>query len=251
MTNKIVELVSHGLVESSTAFSDDKLVLLDRLIETERNETAKWVLMTIRKNACVADKKKVPSCDDTGIPHLILDVGPNCSVTGQMIESIKEGVKIGLRRLPGRPMAVTGGDIERIEQSLGIDGDPGAVEVAPILIRGIEEERVRLHIMMFGGGPEIRAKTYRVFHRHSLESVIDEIVGWAIESTRLLGCTPSTLAVGVGRSHFEATSMMLQSLVDGRYDIQSDLERTITERVNAAGSAHWVLEAPQLSWQLL
>ena len=70
-------------------------------------------------------------------------------------------------------MAVTGGDIERIEQSLGIDGDPGAVEVAPILIRGIEEERVRLHIMMFGGGPEIRAKTYRVFHRHSLESVID------------------------------------------------------------------------------
>ena len=58
MTNKIVELVSHGLVESSTAFSDDKLVLLDRLIETERNETAKWVLMTIRKNACVADKKK-------------------------------------------------------------------------------------------------------------------------------------------------------------------------------------------------
>lgn len=42
------------------------------------------------------------------------------------------------------------------------------------------------------------------------------------------------LAVGVGRSHFEATSMMLQAQVDGRYDFQSEMEQEITRRVNEA-----------------
>ena len=87
---------------------------------------------------------------------------------------------------------------------------------------------------MFGGGPAIRGKTYRVFHKHSTQVVLDEIVNWATESVRQLGCSPCTLAVGVGRSHFEAASLMLQAQVDGRYDRQSDMERQITRRVNGA-----------------
>ena len=52
------------------------------------------------------------------------------------------------------------------------------------------------------------------------KNVLDEIVNWAKEGVSLLGCSPCTLAVGVGRSHFEATSMMMQALVDGNYNIQ-------------------------------
>ena len=40
--------------------------------------------------------------------------------------------------------------------------------------------------------------------------------------------------MGVGRSHFEATSMLLQAQVDGRYDFQSEMEQEITRRVNEA-----------------
>ncbi|HOF69489.1 MAG TPA: fumarate hydratase, partial [Ruminococcus sp.] len=64
--------------------------------------------------------------------------------------------------------------------------------------------------------------------------VLDEIVSWATESVKQLGCSPCTLAVGVGRSHFEATSMMLQAQVDGNYNIQSEMEQEITKRVNEA-----------------
>ena len=65
--------------------------------------------------------------------------------------------------------------------------------------------------------------------------MIDEIVSWATEAVAQLGCSPCTLAIGVGRSHFEAASMMLEAQVDGRYDVQSDMEREITRRVNEAG----------------
>jgi fumarate hydratase subunit alpha len=235
VNDRIIEKVSNGLVASGSSFLLDKKAAYERAIAKETNSQAKWTLETILENAIVAEKNHSPLCDDTGIPHLVLDVGPNCPVTGDMLQSIKEGVSQGLRKLPGRPMAIKGDDVHRIDQSLGMDDDPGALDAAPILIRPIEEDKIRLHIMMFGGGPAIRAKTYRVFHKHNVDTVMDEIVSWATEGTKLLGCTPCTIAVGIGRSHYEATSMMLQALVDGTYDKQSELEQSITGRVNAAG----------------
>ena len=236
MNDRIIETVSNGIVTSGSLFLPDKKAIYERAIAKETNSQAKWTLETILENAMVAEKNQSPLCDDTGVPHLVLDVGPNCVVTGDMLESIKEGVRQGLRKLPGRPMAIKGEDTHRIDQSLGLNDDPGALDAAPILIRTIEEDKIRLHIMLFGGGPAIRAKTYRVFHKHNVDTVIDEIVSWATEGTKLLGCTPGTIAVGIGRSHYEATSMMLQAMVDGTYDKQSELEQRITERVNAEGA---------------
>ncbi|NLE90754.1 MAG: fumarate hydratase [Dehalococcoidales bacterium] len=236
MDDRIIEIVSNGLVASGSSFLPDKKAAYERAIDKETNSQARWTLETILENAIVAEKNHSPLCDDTGIPHLVLDVGPNCVVTGDMLESINEGIIQGLRKLPGRPMAIKGDDAQRLDQSFGMDHDPGALEAAPILIRSIEENKIRLHIMMFGGGPAIRAKTYRVFHKHNVDTVMDEIITWATEGTKLLGCTPCTIAVGIGRSHYEATSMMLQALADGTYEKQSELEKRITESVNAVGA---------------
>lgn len=231
----IVRKVSETLVKAGSTFLSDKKEAYERAIAKETNEQAKWTLETILKNAVVAERNASPLCDDTGIPHLLLEVGPNTAVTGNMLEAIKEGVRQGLRELPGRPMAVKGNDQERISQEIGMEEDPGALDAAPVLIRSRSEEGAKLHILMFGGGPAIRGKTYRVFHKHSVKTVIDEIVEWATESTAMLGCTPCTLAVGVGRSHYEAASMMLQALVDGTYDNQNDMEKEITDRINENG----------------
>ncbi|MDD4513879.1 MAG: fumarate hydratase [Eubacteriales bacterium] len=236
MDERIIQIVSEGLVSAGSTFLPDKKAAYERAIEHEQNSQAKWTMEQILENALVAEKNRSPLCDDTGIPHLVLDVGTNCAVTGDTLESIKEGVRQGLRKLPGRPMAVRGSDEQRIDQSLGLDEDSGALDAAPILIRPIEGDKTRLHIMMFGGGPAIRAKTYRVFHKHSVDTVVDEIVSWATEGTKLLGCTPCTLAVGIGRSHYEASSLMLEALVDGKYGEQDALGRRITDAVNAVGS---------------
>ncbi|MDE5803275.1 MAG: fumarate hydratase [Lachnospiraceae bacterium] len=232
---EIINKVSAALVSAGSAFLPDKKAIYERKIAEEKNEQAKWVLETILRNAEIAEKNRSPLCDDTGIPHLLLEVGPDCAITGKMLEAIKEGVAQGLRKLPGRPMAVKGEGKARIEQSLGLYEDPGALEMAPIMIRNIDDNLIKLHILMFGGGPEIRGKTYRVFHKHNVSNVIDEIVSWAAEGVSLLGCTPCTIAVGVGRSHYEASAMMLQALVEGDYGVQSELEQEITERMNQSG----------------
>lgn len=231
---ELVSLVRDTLVDAGSTFRHDKKEAYKNAITHEQNDKAKWVLEQVLDNAEVAEKNKSPLCDDTGIPHLVLEVGEDCAVTGRMLDAIKDGIKEGLRALPGRPMGIMGDDKSRIDQSGGLNTDPAGVEPAPILIRRCKDNVVRLHILMFGGGPAIRAKTYRVFHKHDSRVVLDEIVKWAIEGVAQLGCSPCTLAVGVGRSHFEAASMMLQAQTDGRYDMQSEMEAEITRRVNEA-----------------
>jgi fumarate hydratase subunit alpha len=133
-------------------------------------------------------------------------------------------------------MAIKGNDLQRIDQSGGLDIDPGAIQTAPILIKPVQENNLRLHILLQGGGPEIRGKTFRVFHKHKVSIVTDEIIEWAVEASGKLGCSPVTLAIGIGRSHFEAASLMLEAMIFGRHDIQSDIEKGITDRLNKSNA---------------
>lgn len=231
---QITALVRDTLVAAGSTFREEKKEAYRRAIASETNEKAKWVMQTILENAEAAEKNRGPLCDDTGIPHAVLEVGPDAAVTGRMLDAIRAGIAEGLRALPGRPMGIMGDDSHRIDQSGGLDPDSAGVEPAPILLRKCEDDVLRLHILMLGGGPAIRGKTYRVFHKHDTRVVLDEIVAWASEAVAQLGCSPCTLAVGIGRSHFEAASMMLQAQVDGDYGVQSEMEREITRRVNEA-----------------
>lgn len=238
----IIEDVSNTIIEASTNLSKDKYNALKKAISIEDNENALWTLNQILKNYKVSNKVKFPLCDDTGIPHVIIEIGENREITGNLIAQINEGIKEGLNNLPARPMAVKGNDIERIEQSKGLCDNPGQMKAASFLIdsfsddstykRDISPDTLNIHFVLEGGGPEIRAKTYRVYHKRSVVNVMDTAIGWLEESLKMLGCTPSVPAIGIGRTHYEAASLLLKSIVYGNLDFQNELEEYVTERLN-------------------
>ncbi|WP_400253668.1 fumarate hydratase [Methanobrevibacter smithii] len=238
----IIEDVSNTIIEASTNLSKDKYNALKKAISIEDNENALWTLNQILKNYKVANKVKFPLCDDTGIPHVIIEIGENREITGNLIAQINEGIKEGLNNLPARPMAVKGNDIERIEQSKGLYDNPGQMKAASFLIDSfsddstykmdISPDTLNIHFVLEGGGPEIRAKTYRVYHKRSVVNVMDTAIGWLEESLKMLGCTPSVPAIGIGRTHYEAASLLLKSIVYGNLDFQNELEEYVTERLN-------------------
>lgn len=235
MTN-VIDKVADCLVCAGSTFREDQKEAYRRAIASETNTSTCWVMQQVLDNALVAEKTCGPLCDDTGIPHVVLEVGKNRSVSGQMMEDIRAGITAGLRRLPGRPMAIIGSDYQRLDQSGGLNPDSGALEMAPIHIIPCDEENtLRLTVLMLGGGPAIRGITQRVFHKHNVEVVIDEIVSRATTAVSQLGCSPCTLAIGIGRSQYEATSLMLEAMAKGNYDEQSEFEQTISNRVNEAG----------------
>lgn len=230
----IQEKVADCLVRAGSTFREDQKEAYRKAIADEKMESACWVMRQVLDNAMVAEKRRSPLCDDTGIPHLFLEVGPERTITGMLLEQIKEGVAMGLRELPGRPMAIQGDDYARIDQSGGLNEDSGALAASPILIKSVNEDVIRLTILMLGGGPAIRGITQRVFHKHSVDVVIEEIVNRAKPAVSQLGCSPCTLAVGIGRSQFEATSLMIEAMAKGDFGVQSDFEKQITEKVNVA-----------------
>lgn len=233
--NEIVAKVADCLVRAGSTFTEDRKEAYREAIRCEETEIAKWNLETILENAEVAERDRSPLCDDTGIPHVIVEVGPNKALTGNVMKAIKEGIKEGLKELPGRPMAIMGDDAQRIDMSGGISSNSEDLELAPVLVREVTEDVLRVTVLMLGGGPAIRGLTQRIFHKHNLNVVLDEIVKRAKEATGLLGCTPCALAVGVGRSQFEATALMMEALADADFSKQSDMEKYITEHVNESG----------------
>lgn len=229
------QAVRDAVIEASTVFRDDQIQAFKAAIAQETNGEAKWVLEKILENAALARQKTYPLCNDTGTPHIYISMGNRVKVPQGFFEAISDGVRRGLRELPCRPMAVKGGMVERLIQAKGLSDDPGELAPAQFALERCQDERVDVTVMMLGGGSEIRARTHHIFHMGDAKRVIDELTQWAIEGVSLLGCTPSVPAIGIGRTHYEATTFMLRALAYGRLDRQNELESLITKRINETG----------------
>ncbi len=221
-----------GLIEAGTTFREDQFAAYRRAIDAESQPNPRWVMEQIVENAKIAADEKLPLCDDTGIPHVIARIGDECELPSGWMTAVEQGVIDGLRQMPGRPMAVQGNSTQRIEQSCGLYTDPGALELAPIMLRSAKGSRLELTVLLLGGGPEIRARTRRVFHRRSIANILKAVSAWFAEEVGSLGCTPIVAAVGIGRSQVEASAMMLEAMAEGSLERQSDLERQVTEEIN-------------------
>ncbi|WP_461463262.1 fumarate hydratase, partial [Methanobrevibacter sp.] len=217
------DMVQNAVIKASTTYSQDRIDAFKRAVLYEKNlgnSNATWALETMIKNEEIARKSKLPLCDDTGIPHVLVELGNNRHLPENFIENIKNGIKQGLDNLPARPMAVKGSDLIRLEQSEGLYDEPSMIETAPISIDSFDknhidydeslEDEIHIHILLLGGGPEIRSKTYRVFHKHDYNVIMDETILWLTDSLKLLGCTPAIPAIGIGRTHYEASHLMLK-----------------------------------------
>ena len=241
----LVEDISKTIIKASTNLSADKYRALKTAVSVEDNDNARWVLNQILENYKISGETKFPLCDDTGIPHIIIELGSNRQISGELLSQIYEGVELGLNNLPARPMAVKGNQIQRIEQNKGLFLSAGKLTPAPILIddgmsestykRDISPETLNIHFLLEGGGPEIRAKTFRVYHKRSFSNVINTVCEWLESSLKMLGCTPSIPSIGIGRTHYEATSLLLKSIVYGNLDSLNHYEIDITNRLNKTG----------------
>lgn len=230
--SNLYEKVSNMVVEAGSTFSKEKILTIQGIIENEKNELSKEIFKLNLENAKKAEGLKFNLCDDSGIPHLLLEVGSGYTMTSENFNDIYRGVADGLRKLPARPMAVIGTDIERVEQSKGLSADPGDVVPPAIFIKPSSDDKTRLHLLLQGGGPEIRGVTSSVFHQRSIDVVFDQILDWAKEKVKLLGCTPVIPAIGIGRTHYEATTLMLEAMIKGNPMMQTELESNFTRKLN-------------------
>ncbi|HIJ54637.1 MAG TPA: fumarate hydratase [Deltaproteobacteria bacterium] len=232
-SSDIKNAAKNSLISAGTTFRKDQLKTYRAAIKKETNPNARWALEKLLENAAIAEKNRYPLCDDTGIPHVIIEIGNRAKLQENWLQAVQEGIASGLKEMPGRPMAVKGNEVERIEQSKGLYTDPEEVIPAPITVKPISGDGMAITVLLLGGGPEIRAKTYRVFHKRSIDNVLRTASEWLINDVKNLGCTPCVPAIGIGRTHMEASALMLEAMKEGDLLKQSKWEKKITEWINA------------------
>jgi len=228
----IREAVRGCLVKAGSTFRPDQFAAYKRAIAREKNPNARWVLEQMVQNARIAARRKLPLCDDSGLPHVIAEIGHKAVLPAGWLAAVQEGVALGLRDLPGRPMAVKGSGAKRVEQSQGLYQDPAKVALAPVVSLPVKGAKLTLTVLLLGGGPEIRAKTSRVFHRRSMDRVLTEAASWVAAEAGSLGCTPMVVAMGIGRTQVEASALMLTAMAKGNLNRQNEWENKVTDLVN-------------------
>ena len=229
----IMNAAKNSLIVAGTTFRKDQLETYRAAIKKETDLNARWALEKLLENATIAEKNRYPLCDDTGIPHVIIEIGNRAKLQENWLQAVQEGIAEGLKEMPGRPMAVKGNEVERIEQSKGLYTDPAEVIPAPITVKPISGDGIAITVLLLGGGPEIRAKTYRVFHKRSIDNVLKTASDWMIKDIKKLGCTPCIPAIGIGRTHMEASALMLEAMKEGDLLQQSVREKMVTKWINA------------------
>ena len=96
----IEQKVCECLIQAGSTFREDQKEAYRRAIAKEPGTNSCWVMQQVLDNALVAEKNRGPLCDDTGIPHIFIEIGPNRQVTGDVLAQIHAGIEAGLRKLP-------------------------------------------------------------------------------------------------------------------------------------------------------
>ena len=93
----VKEKIVEAVVRASSIMTDDKKKIFQNIIEEEKSANAKWILEQMLENAYIAEEQRSPMCDDTGVPHLLLEIGKGKSLTCDLLSLIEDAVRIGLK----------------------------------------------------------------------------------------------------------------------------------------------------------
>ena len=89
---RIEEEVRNCLVRAGTRFRKDQWEAYRKAIRKEESKNARWVLERICENAGIAKRRVFPLCDDTGIPHVFVEIGKDLTLPEGWLPAIHRGI---------------------------------------------------------------------------------------------------------------------------------------------------------------
>jgi len=200
-------------------------------VERETAPLARSTLLRILENADVAEKRRLPMCQDTGLVVVFADVGQElCLTGGTLADAVNEGVRRGTRAGFLRASIVA----DPLDRKNTGDNTPAIVHTE--LTSG---NQLRLRLLAKGGGCENMSR----FKMLTPADGRDGLVRFVLETVKLAGpnaCPPMIVGVGVGGS-FEYSAVLskraLLRTLGARNQLAhiAALESELLEKINATG----------------
>ena len=225
--NEIIKTVAGLCVRANTCIGADIRAALSEARSAETYPLAQSALDVLLENADIAEREKIPVCQDTGMVVVFVSIGRGVHINGDINAAINEGVRQGYKTGYLRN-SVVGDPISRVNTG---DNTPAIIHYD-----FTSGDELSLTVMPKGFGSE-NMSALRMFEP---SDGIEQIEDFIVETVKLADanpCPPIIIGAGIGGTMEKAAVMSKQALLRKVGSIHADpfwagVEKRLFERIN-------------------
>ena len=226
----ITAAVKRLCIDANYRLSEDVKCALSDSSSREPWAPAKDILSKIIENYNIAERERMPICQDTGAACIFIKVGQDVHITGNLTDAINEGVRLGYSEGYLRKSMVS----DPLERKNTGDNTP-----AMIYYDITEGDRVEITVAPKGFGSENMSKIAMLRPSDGVEGVIDFVIK-TVEEAGPNPCPPIVVGVGIGGTFDKAAYLSKLALLRplderNKNEKYASLEKLLLDKINSLG----------------
>ena len=228
-SEKIVETVAELFREACVCPPKEVIDAFAAAKETEVSQQGREIFCQLIENAAIANETKVPYCQDTGMAVVLMDIGQDVHITGDLTDAVNEGVR----------KAYTEGYFRKSVLSALGRVNTGDNTPAVLHTRIVPGDKIEITALPKGFGSENMSKIKMFPPSAGIDGIKDFIVETAAMASAN-PCPPVIIGVGIGGTFEYAAMLSKRQLARKLGEPSSDpvlaeMEEDIKNRINALG----------------
>jgi len=228
---EVTEAVERLAIEASHVARKEMIEKIEDALEVEESEVGRDILKKLLENAEIAEREKIPYCQDTGVALIFVELGEEVAFDSSgFIEAINEGVRRGYKK------GYLGKSIVKDPLRRENTGDNTPAIVHIDLVKG---DRLKIKFCAKGSGSENMSRVKMLKPAEGWEG----IKSFVLETVKEAGpnpCPPIIIGLGIGGNLERAPLLAKKALYRGIGTEHSDpfyaeKERELLEEINSLG----------------
>lgn len=231
--DKIIDMVSKLFIDANIFLDEGvQYALSDALLSEDKSTLSHEVLSVLNENYKIAERERVPLCQDTGMAVLFVNVGQEVHIVdGSLTDAINKGIEIGYEKGYLRKSIV---DDPLFERKNTMTNTPGIIHY-----NIVEGDKIEIVALPKGGGAENTSRLIMGTPSWGEDDILDFVLE-TVDAAGGKACPPIVLGIGIGGSFDYVTYLAKKALMRPLYLHHPDpkyraLEDRILKEVNNTG----------------
>lgn len=229
--SQIAEAVRAAVPTAAACLRPDVVAAMSEAASSERSSRGRAVLEQLVSSALIAERERVPACQDTGTVWVLIELGTEETLTGDVPSAVNAAVAAAYRDAGLRMSLVRDALLDRSNSG---DNTPAFVEVSWRPGTG-----ATVHVMLKGGGSDNASRVEMLSPGDGWDGV-RRIVMETVEAKATGACPPLLIGVGVGATFDKVGSLAKKALLRRVDEPATDrrlarFEAELLDQVNATG----------------
>lgn len=228
---EITKNIKEMCIETNYNLSSDMKIAMKKALQEEKACLGKKILEQLQENMDIADREKIPICQDTGMAVIFLEIGQDVHLEGGSLkEAVNEGVRQGYIEGFLRKSVVK----DPIIRENTNDNTPAVIHT-----RIVDGNKIKIKVAPKGFGSENMSCLFMLKPSDGIEGVKKSILT-AVKEAGPNACPPMVIGVGIGGT-FEKCALIAKEALTREIGSSShipyvkELEEELLMHINKLG----------------